>query len=94
MTVETKKSFCRFCHAFCALEVDVEDNKVIDVRGDASDPIYGGYTCIKGRQLPLEHNHEERLRSSMKRMPDGTYEPISSEQALDEIAEKLKAIID
>ncbi len=94
MTVETKKSFCRFCHAFCALEVDVEDNKVIEVRGDASDPIYGGYTCIKGRQLPLEHNHEERLRSSMKRMPDGTYEPISSEQALDEIAEKLKAIID
>ena len=58
MTVETKKSFCRFCHAFCALEVDVEDNKVIEVRGDASDPIYGGYTCIKGRQLPLEHNHE------------------------------------
>ena len=92
--VETKKSFCRFCHAFCAIEVDVEDNKVIEVRGDTSDPIYGGYTCIKGRHLPDQHNHSERLRTSLKRMPDGSFQPIPSEQALDEIAEKLRAIID
>jgi anaerobic selenocysteine-containing dehydrogenase len=92
--VETKKSFCRFCHAFCAIEVDVEDNKVIEVRGDTSDPIYGGYTCIKGRHLPDQHNHEERLRTSLKRMPDGSFQPIPSEQALDEIAEKLRGIID
>ncbi|MXY72489.1 MAG: molybdopterin-dependent oxidoreductase [Dehalococcoidia bacterium] len=92
--VETKKSFCRFCHAFCAIEVDVEDNKVIEVRGDTSDPIYGGYTCIKGRHLPDQHNHSERLRTSLKRMPDGSFQPIPSEQALDEIAEKLRSIID
>ena len=23
--IETKRSFCRFCHAFCGVEVDVED---------------------------------------------------------------------
>lgn len=92
--VETKKSFCRFCHAFCAIEVDVEDNKVIEVRGDTSDPIYGGYTCIKGRHLPDQHNHEERLRTSLKRMPDGSFQAIPSEQALDEIAAKLRSIID
>ncbi|MCY3881328.1 MAG: molybdopterin-dependent oxidoreductase, partial [Chloroflexi bacterium] len=92
--VETKKSFCRFCHAFCAIEVDVEDNEVIEVRGDTSDPIYGGYTCIKGRHLPDQHNHSERLRTSLKRMPDGSFQPIPSEQALDEIAEKLRSIID
>ena len=92
--VETKKSFCRFCHAFCAIEVDVEDNKVIEVRGDTSDPIYGGYTCIKGRHLPDQHNHTDRLRTSLKRMPDGSFQPIPSEQALDEIAEKLRSIID
>ncbi len=91
--VETKKSFCRFCHAFCAIEVDVEDNKVVEVRGDTTNPIYGGYTCIKGRHLPEQHNHPERLRSSLKRMPDGSFQPISSEQALDEIAERLSAII-
>ena len=76
--VETKKSFCRFCHAFCPIEVDVEDNKVIEVRGDTSNPIYGGYTCIKGRHLPDQHNHPDRIRTSMKRMPDGSFQPISS----------------
>ncbi len=92
--VETKKSFCRFCHAFCPIEVDVEDNKVIEVRGDTSNPIYGGYTCIKGRHLPDQHNHPDRIRTSMKRMPDGSFQPISSEQALDEIAERMSAIIE
>ena len=91
--VETKKSFCRFCHAFCAIEVDVEDNRVVAVRGDNEDPIYGGYTCVKGRHLPDQHNHPDRLRSSLKRMPDGSFQPISSEQAMDEIAERLTAII-
>ncbi|HAF39525.1 MAG TPA: hypothetical protein DCG72_11120, partial [Gammaproteobacteria bacterium] len=49
MSKTTHKTFCRFCHAYCAIEVDVEDGKPITVRGDASDPVYGGYTCIKGR---------------------------------------------
>ena len=92
--VETKKSFCRFCHAFCPIEVDVEDNKVIEIRGDTSNPIYGGYTCIKGRHLPDQHNHADRIRTSLKRMPDGSFQPISGEQALDEIAERLSAIIE
>ena len=92
--VETKKSFCRFCHAFCPIEVDVEDNKVIEIRGDTSNPIYGGYTCIKGRHLPDQHNHPDRIRTSLKRMPDGSFQPISSEQALDEIAARLSAIVE
>ena len=92
--VETKKSFCRFCHAFCPIEVDVEDNKVIEIRGDTSNPIYGGYTCIKGRHLPDQHNHADRIRTSLKRMPDGSFQPISSEQALDEIAARLSAIVE
>ena len=95
MTIETTKSFCRFCHAFCAIDVDVdtERNQVVGVRGDADNPIFGGYTCIKGRNLPDQHNHVDRLRTSLKRMPDGSFQPISSEQALDEIAAKLQAII-
>ena len=47
--VETKKTFCRFCHVFCGLEVDVQDNRVIAVRGDHDNPVSEGYTCPKGR---------------------------------------------
>ncbi|TFG93639.1 MAG: hypothetical protein E4H11_08095, partial [Myxococcales bacterium] len=32
--IETKKSFCRFCHVFCGVEVDIEGGRVLAVRGD------------------------------------------------------------
>ena len=52
MASETRKSYCRICSAFCAIEARIENGRVTSVRGDASDPVTGGYTCIKGRQLP------------------------------------------
>jgi len=50
----TAKSFCRFCHANCAIEVDIEAGRACAVRGDTSDPLFGGYTCMKGRELPAQ----------------------------------------
>ncbi len=94
MAIETKKSYCRICTACCAIEVDIEDNRVIKVRGDASDPVSGGYSCIKGRSMPYQAHSEKRLTSSLKRLSDGSYQPISSEQAMNEIAERLQQIID
>lgn len=91
--VSTHKSFCRFCHASCAIDVEVTDGKVSKVRGDKGNPMFRGYTCIKGRELPAQHNHPDRIRSSLRRKGDG-FEAISSEQALDEIAERLKGIIE
>lgn len=91
--VETQKSYCRFCHAYCGIEVDIQEGRVVAVRGDVENPISGGYTCVKGRNLPDQHNIPGRLRSSLKRLPDGSFEPISSQQAMDEIAEKLGRII-
>jgi anaerobic selenocysteine-containing dehydrogenase len=94
LAIETKKSYCRICQGFCAIDVDVEDGRILAVRGDRDDPMTGGYTCIKGRQLPEQANHPERLRSSLKRLPDGSLVPISSERAMDEISERLSRIID
>jgi anaerobic selenocysteine-containing dehydrogenase len=93
MARETHKSYCRFCHNYCALEVDVEDRRPIAVRGDASDPVYGGYTCIKGRQLPEQWAHPERLLRPLQRQPDGSFAEASSEAALDAIAEQVAAIV-
>lgn len=67
------------------------------VVGDKQNPIYHGYTCPKGRALPEQHAHPERLLQSMKRSgdePDGRFEPIDSERAIDEIAERLSEIIE
>jgi len=94
VSVDTKKSYCRYCHAYCAIEVDVEDGRPVAVRGDAADPVYGGYTCIKGRQLPALYDAPDRLHSAMKRQPDGSFKAIPTAQALDEIAEKIRTIVD
>ncbi len=91
--IETKKTFCRFCHVFCGLEVDVEDNRVVSVRGDRDNPVSEGYTCPKGRAEVERINHPQRLRQSLKRSGDG-FEGIGSAQAIDEIGAKLRRIID
>ncbi len=90
---ETKKSFCRFCHVFCGVEVDLEDDRIVKVRGDSDNAVSGGYTCIKGRAEPERIYHPERLMSS-KKMVDGTHVDIEAEAAMDEVAAKLRAIID
>jgi len=89
---EVRRSFCRFCHANCAMLVTIDEGRVTKVAGDPDDPVFGGYTCIKGRQLPEAHHGPQRLTVSQKRV-DGVFEDISMETALDEIGAKLSAII-
>ena len=93
MTMQTHKTFCRFCHANCAMLADVENGKVVSVRGDPDDPEYGGYTCIKGRQLPDSHNAEHRLTMSLVRR-DGAFQPTPMAEALAHVGDNLKRIID
>ncbi len=90
--VPSAKTFCRFCHANCAIEVEILDGRAVEVRGDVADPLFGGYTCMKGRELPAQTYHPQRLLSSVKRDAHGACVPIGSEQALDEIAARLGAI--
>lgn len=90
--IETKKSFCRFCHAFCGLEVDVERNRVLAVRGDPDNVVSQGYTCMKGRAEVERIYHPNRLLSAKKRV-GGAWSDMPTEQALDEVAERLQAIV-
>ena len=78
MAVVTKRSFCRFCHAACAIEVDVDvdANRVVGVRGDRNDPYFEGFTCVKGRHLADQHHHPDRLRGRCAAPADGNgFEP-------------------
>lgn len=91
---EVKHSICRVCHAQCPILVEMEDGKPVKVVGDKDNPIYHGYTCVKGRELPYMHYSDKRLLHSQKMQADGTHAPIPHEQAFDEVAEKLKHILD
>jgi len=92
--VRTHHSFCRFCHASCPIEVDVVADRAVAVRGVPEDPLFAGFTCIKGRQIPEQMTHRGRLRSSLRRRTDGSFEEIPSDEAMDEIGERLRHILE
>lgn len=92
--MEQHQTFCRYCHAYCAMVATVEDGVVESVKPDTSNPIYGGYTCIKGRQLVEQMYQDARLIKPLKKNAHGEFEEVTSEQALDEIAAKVAQILE
>jgi len=91
--VRAHKTYCRICTAYCGLEVDVADERIVGLRGDRQDPLSGGYTCIKGRQLAHQQAGPNRLRGSLRRCTDGSFEAIGSRRAVREIGERLAGIL-
>ena len=94
MATKTVKTYCRFCHAYCPMEATVENNRLIALVPDTSNEMYGGYTCIKGRQMIDQIDHPTRLQQSQKKQPDGSFNAIGTELAMDEIATQLQTILD
>ena len=92
--VETRRSFCRICAAYCGIRADVEDGRLLAVRGDPEHALSRGYTCVKGRRIPAAVNHPDRLRACLARRGGEGLVPIGSEDALDEIAARLTHLVD
>ena len=90
----TSPGICRICSAHCGVLATVTDGRLTKVTGDPDNPMFLGYTCAKGRALPEIHNNPARLLHSQKRQPDGTYAPVESERAMDEIADRLRDLIE
>ena len=90
--IETR-TFCRLCPAYCGLVVTLDDDRVVSVQGDRDHPVCGGYTCPKGRALGELHHHPQRLDGPLLRR-DGRLEPVTWDELLDDLAAKLRPIID
>ena len=93
MAIETKKTYCRFCLGCCAMDIDVDGDELIALRGDPDNVLSGGYTCLRGRELITMHQHPERIRGVLKREGDD-FVAIDQTQALDEIAAKLQSLLE
>ncbi|MFV3074156.1 molybdopterin-containing oxidoreductase family protein [Niveispirillum fermenti] len=91
--VTEKRSFCRLCGSFCAFIATVEDNRITAIRPDADDPVSRGYMCLKGMALGRLHHHPNRLDQPYMRV-DGRLSEVKWDAALDDIAGKLRSIID
>src|SRR5689334_14136422 len=94
-TTREAVSFCRICSGGCGVRLTIsEDNRILAIGPDPDNALSKGYACFKGLQAAESHHGPARLLHPLKRMPDGSYARIESEQALDEIAEKLKKIVE
>ena len=88
-------SFCRFCGAACGVVLTLdEEDRITDIRGDKSNPLSKGYACFKGLQAEELIHGPQRVRRPRKRLTDGSFGTSSMSAALDEIAQRLQAIMD
>ena len=93
--VDERKSYCRLCNTNCGMIISVDaQERVVGIRPDKDDMLTKGFACFKGLQAVDAHDPAHRVMHPLKRMPNGTFQRIGLEQALDEIAAKLKVILD
>jgi anaerobic selenocysteine-containing dehydrogenase len=90
--MQTLKTACILCSRACGITVTVENGKFTRIRGDDDHPISNGYICQKAARLEHYQNHDDRLTHPLKRLPDGSFVRVSWDQALDDIAQRLKVI--
>jgi anaerobic selenocysteine-containing dehydrogenase len=88
-----QKTACVLCANGCGLEVQVEGNRIVKVRGDQDSPISEGYICRKGNHIAYHQHHADRVLYPLKRVGDG-FERVPWDQVIGEIAERLREIVD
>jgi anaerobic selenocysteine-containing dehydrogenase len=95
--VETVRVVCAHdCPDMCSLLAEVEDGRVLRIKGDPEQPFTAGFACAKvNRDAELVHS-PDRLRTPLRRTGakgEGKFAPITWDAALDEITGRWQAII-
>lgn len=89
--VKLVKSNCSHCALGCGFLGRVEDGVCTGMEPWVENPINRGAMCSKGTAIPEMLNSETRLKYPMKKV-GGKWVKISWNEALDEIANKMKEI--
>jgi anaerobic selenocysteine-containing dehydrogenase len=84
---------CPFCEACCGLvvEIDVDNHKVLSIKGDVDNPFSRGFLCPKSQGLRLLEEDPDRLRKPLVRRGTDFVET-DMDSALDEAAAGIRAI--
>lgn len=85
------------CPDTCSMVYTVENGKLTSVKGNADHPMTRGGLCVKLKDYEKHHYHPDRLLYPMRRTGpkgSGQFERISWDDALTEITDRWKAIID
>ncbi|HKP45828.1 MAG TPA: molybdopterin-dependent oxidoreductase [Pyrinomonadaceae bacterium] len=82
---------CSICEAICGIEITVEAEQRLNIRGDKGDPFSRGYICPKAVALQDIHYDKDRLRHPVRRTASG-WARIEWREAFDEVADNLKRV--
>src|ERR1700712_5329371 len=83
------------CPDTCAMLVTVENGRAVRVAGDPDHPFTNGFLCAKVNRYVERTYHPDRLQTPLRRAGEkgsGKFVPISWDEALTEIAERLNEI--
>lgn len=83
------------CPDTCAMLVTVEDGRAVRVAGDPDHPFTQGFLCTKVANYEQRTHSPDRVRTCLRRTGakgEGRFEPISWDEALDEIAARFTAL--
>ena len=84
------------CPDTCAMIYEIEDNKLISVKGNKDHPMTRGTLCVKVKDYEKRHYHPDRIQHPMKRVGnkgEGKFTKISWDEAIETITSKWKKII-
>jgi len=90
------KGVCRFCGTGCGIMIATKGGRIVATKGDPAAPVNKGLNCVKGYFNGKINYGKDRLTQPLLRMTDGKFDkkgkfvPVSWEQALDIMEEKMR----
>ncbi len=90
------KGVCRFCGTGCGIMIATHDGRVVATKGDPEAPVNRGLNCIKGYFNAKILYGADRLTQPLLRKKNGkfdkrgAFEPVSWDEAFDEMAVQFK----
>jgi anaerobic selenocysteine-containing dehydrogenase len=89
----TEYRTCPLCEATCGLEITLQDDALVRIRGDRDDVFSRGFICPKGSTLKQLEADPDRLRTPLIRR-NGRHVPATWDEAFTEIESRLRPLID
>jgi anaerobic selenocysteine-containing dehydrogenase len=83
---------CPLCEATCGLEIELDGERVVSIRGDKADVFSHGFICPKGSALRGLHEDADRVRTPLIRAGDG-FREASWDEAFALIDERLSPLL-
>ncbi len=91
---EVKRTYCNMCGGACGIEVHIKNGRAWKLTGNPNHSRSRGRLCPRSHAGIYTAYDPNRIKTPLKRVAPGEFEAISWEQATDEIADKLKRILD